>query len=110
MLIDFWASWCRPYRKENPNVVKAYNQYKDKGFDVFAVSLDKNKNAWVAAIEKDSLTRTHVSDLLFWDSAPAKLYGVRGIPSNLLIDKNGVIVAKNIKGEELQKTLNEIFN
>jgi len=105
LLIDFWASWCGPCRKENPNIVKVYNEYKGKGFDVFAVSLDKNKDAWTAAIAKDNLTWTHVSDLLFWDSEPAKLYGVRAIPSNVLVDKDGVIVAKNLKGEELGKTL-----
>lgn len=109
LLIDFWASWCGPCRRENPNLVKAYNKYKNKGFDVFSVSLDKSKEAWIAAIEKDDLTWTHVSDLLFWDSASAKLYGVRAIPSNFLVDKDGVIVAKNLRGEDLEKTLDDLL-
>ncbi len=109
VLLDFWASWCGPCRKENPNVVKAYQTYKDKGFDVFGVSLDKEKEPWLKAIEKDNLTWTHVSDLLYWQSAPAALYGVRAIPANYLIDPNGVIIAKNLKGEDLQNKLAEIF-
>ncbi len=110
ILLDFWASWCGPCRRENPNVVKAYEEYNDKGFDVFAVSLDSKKDGWLAAIEKDSLVWTNVSDLLLWDSEPAKLYGVRAIPSNFLIDENGVIVAKNLKGEDLHKTLYDLLN
>lgn len=109
VLIDFWASWCGPCRKENPNVVKAYNDYKDKGFDIFAVSLDKKQDAWTKAIEKDNLTWTHVSDLKFWDSEPAQLYGVRAIPANVLVDKDGVIVARNLYGEDLDKTLNDLL-
>ncbi|WP_165044412.1 TlpA disulfide reductase family protein [Dysgonomonas sp. ZJ709] len=109
VLLDFWASWCGPCRRENPNLVKVYDKYKDKGFNIFAVSLDKDKNGWLKAIEKDNLTWTHVSDLLFWDSQPAKLYGVRAIPANFLIDKDGVIVAKNLRGEELDKVLNEFL-
>jgi peroxiredoxin len=109
VLIDFWASWCGPCRRENPNIVKVYNQYKSKGFDVFGVSLDKDKEAWLKGIAEDKLTWTHVSDLRFWDSAPAKLYGVRAIPSNVLVDKDGVIVARNIRGEQLGKTLAELI-
>lgn len=109
VLLDFWASWCGPCRRENPNIVRAYNKYKDKGFDIFAVSLDKNRDRWLDAIEKDSLTWTHASDLLHWDSEPAKLYGVRAIPANFLIDKNGIIVAKNLKGENLDKTLDDLL-
>ena len=110
LLLDFWASWCGPCRRENPNIVKAYEEYKDKGFDIFAVSLDSSRDGWVAAIEKDGLDWTNVSDLLLWDSEPAKLYGVRAIPSNFLIDENGVIVARNLKGEDLHNTLNDLLN
>lgn len=110
VLLDFWASWCGPCRRDNPNVVNVYQKYKDKDFDVFAVSLDKSKEGWLQAIEKDHLSWTHVSDLRFWDSAPAGLYGVRVIPSNFLIDKNGVIVAKNLRGEALDLALNEFLH
>lgn len=110
LFLDFWASWCGPCRRENPNIVSAYQKYKDKGFDIFAVSLDRDKNSWLAAIEKDRLTWTQVSDLQLWDSGPAKIYGVRAIPANFLIDENGIIVAKNLKGEELHKTLEELLN
>ena len=109
VLIDFWASWCGPCRRENPNVVAAFEKYKDQGFTVFGVSLDKNKENWIAAIQKDKLNWTQVSDLKFWDSEPAKLYGVRAIPSNFLVDKNGVIIAKDIKGDQLEETLKDIF-
>lgn len=109
ILLDFWAAWCGPCRKENPNVVEAFQKYKDKGFDVFGVSLDRTKEAWLKAIEKDKLTWTHVSDLIYWQSAPAALYGVRAIPANFLISPEGVIVAKNLRGEDLQAKLAEIF-
>jgi peroxiredoxin len=109
VLLDFWASWCGPCRRENPNIVSTYNEYKDKGFDVFSVSLDKTKDAWLKGIEDDKLTWTHVSDLLFWNSAPAALYGVRAIPASFLLDKDGVIVAKNLRGEDLGKTLAELL-
>jgi peroxiredoxin len=105
VLLDFWAAWCGPCRRENPNVVRVFNKYKDKGFDVYGVSLDHDREAWIKAIAKDSLAWTHVSDLRYWESAPAKLYGVRAIPSNFLIDKDGIIVAKNLRGENLDEVL-----
>jgi peroxiredoxin len=110
VLIDFWASWCGPCRKENPNVVKLYNQYKDKGFTIYGVSLDKNKDDWTKAIMKDNLTWNHVSDLKYWDSAPAVLYKVDAIPATILVDKEGKILAKNLRGEELESTLKKLFN
>lgn len=110
VLIDFWASWCRPCRMENPNVVKLYNQYKDKGFDIFSVSLDSSHDSWVAAIAADKLTwPNHVSDLKKWGSAGAKLYGVNSIPCTYLIDRDGKILAKNLRGDALARALKEIF-
>lgn len=105
LLLDFWAGWCGPCRRENPNLVRVYEKYKGKGFDIFAVSLDKQKEQWLKAIADDKLTWTHVSDLKFWDSAPAKLYGVRAIPSNVLIGPDGKIVARNLRGKELEEKL-----
>jgi peroxiredoxin len=111
VLIDFWASWCGPCRRENPNVVKAYNTYKGKNFTILGVSLDRPnaKDKWLAAIHKDGLTWNHVSDLKFWDSKAADLYAVRGIPQNFLLDPNGKIIGKNLRGEDLQNKLAEIF-
>ncbi len=111
VLIDFWASWCGPCRVENPNLVNAFNQYKDKNFTVLGISLDQpgKKDLWLEAIHKDELHWTQLSDLKFWNNAVAKQYGISSIPANLLIDPSGKIIAKNIRGEELHKTLAEFI-
>lgn len=111
-LIDFWASWCGPCRAENPHVVKAYEKYKDKNFTVLGVSLDQPnaKDKWLKAIADDNLTWTQVSDLKFWDNEVARLYGIRGIPQNFLVDPQGKIIAKNLRGEALEKKLAEVLN
>ena len=109
VLLNFWASWCGPCRRENPNVVKAYHKYHDKGFEIYAVSLDEKKDKWVEAIAKDSLSWTHVSDLKGWKSAGAKEYGIKAIPSNTLIDSKGMVIANNLRGEALDKVLEAIF-
>lgn len=109
VLVDFWAKWCGPCRRENPNVVRVYNKYKDKGFTVYGVSLDRTKEDWVKAIQEDNLTWTHVSDLKFWQSEAAKTYGITAIPFSILLDPNGVIIAKNLRGAALEQKLAEIF-
>ncbi len=109
VLIDFWASWCKPCRMENPNVVAAYNRYKDKGFTVLGVSMDSNKDPWVSAIKQDNLAWTHVSDLKGWGNEVGKLYNVTGIPQNFLLDKDGKIVAKDLRGEALEQKLAELI-
>lgn len=110
VLVDFWASWCGPCRRENPSVVAAYQKYKDKGFDVLGVSLDDNKDKWLAAIQKDNLTWTHVSDLKGWQNAAGKMYGVQSIPFNLLLDKDGKILAKALRGADLEAKLAELLD
>jgi peroxiredoxin len=112
VLVDFWAKWCGPCRQENPNIVRAYNKYKDKGFTVFGVSLDRSKEDWLKAIQDDGLTWTHVSDLKYWQSEAARIYGITGIPFSVLLDPNGVIIAKgnNLRGAALHKKLEEVLN
>ncbi|MCB0476862.1 MAG: TlpA family protein disulfide reductase [Crocinitomicaceae bacterium] len=110
VLLDFWASWCGPCRRENPTVVKLYQKYKDKGFTVFSVSLDTDKTRWMGAIKQDGLVwENHVSDLLGWKNTAAKLYGVGSIPSTFLLDKEGKIIGKNLRGFALEEKLKEIF-
>ena len=109
VLIDFWASWCGPCRKENPNVVKMYEKYKDKGFEILGVSLDKNRDRWLKAIEDDNLTWPHISDLQGWASQPAQTYKVSSIPYTVLVDKEGKIIAKKLRGPSLEAKLEEIF-
>jgi peroxiredoxin len=110
VLVDFWAQWCKPCRMENPNVVKAYNKYKDKGFTVYGVSLDRTKEKWVQAIEEDGLTWTHVSDLQYFNSVAAQTYGVASIPFSILLDRDGKIIAKNLRGKALEDALEAHFN
>ena len=109
LLIDFWASWCQPCRQENPNVVKVYNEYHKKGFDIVGVSLDKTKDAWVKAISDDKLAWTHVSDLQYWNNAAAKLYAVNSIPANFLLDETGKIIGRNLRGEALYNKVSEVL-
>ena len=109
VLVDFWASWCRPCRAENPAVVKAYNKFKSKNFTILGVSLDQEKAAWVKAIENDKLTWNQVSDLQQWNNAVAQLYRIQSIPGNLLIDPNGKIIARDLRGSQLEKKLCELL-
>jgi peroxiredoxin len=109
VFVDFWASWCAPCRAENPIIVKAYKQFKSKEFEILGVSLDDNKQDWLAAIKKDNLPWLHVSDLKGWESSVVPLYGIRGIPANFLMDREGKIIARDLHGDQLQKKLEEIL-
>lgn len=109
VLVDFWASWCGPCRRENPNVVKMYNKYKDQGFEILGVSLDKRKDAWLKAIEKDKLTWPHVSDLRGWQNQVAQLYSVTSVPATVLLDREGRIVARNLRGPALEAKVGEVL-
>jgi len=109
VLLDFWASWCGPCRAENPNVLKAYNEFKDKNFDVFAVSLDDKKENWLKAVKDDAMPWTQVSDLKGWKNQAAGMYAITAIPQNFLINPDGKIVASNLRGEALVKKLKELI-
>lgn len=111
VMIDFWASWCGPCRRENPNVVKLYHKYHDKGFEIYSVSLDKDRASWLKAIKDDGLVwPNHVSDLNYWTSSGGKTYGINSVPATVLVDKDGKIIARNLRGADLEKKLAEIFN
>ncbi len=109
VLVDFWASWCGPCRMENPYLKKAYDEYSKKGFNIYSISLDNNADQWKAAIEKDGLNWIHVSDLKGWNSEVAQSFGIKAIPQNFLINKNGIIVGKNLRGAELEARLKELY-
>jgi peroxiredoxin len=112
VLVDFWASWCGPCRRENPNVVQAFNQFKNKNFTILGVSLDRpgQKENWIKAIKEDNLTWTHISDLKFWQSEVVPVYQVGSIPFNVLVDPDGKVVAENLRGNALEQKLHELLN
>ena len=109
VLVDFWASWCGPCRAENPNVVKTYSKFKDKNFTVLGVSLDQDKAKWVEAIKKDGLTWTQLSDLKYWNNEVAVKFGIQSIPASFLVDPNGVVIGRDLRGEDLVKALNAVI-
>lgn len=109
VLVDFWASWCGPCRQENPNVLNAFNRFKDKNFTVLGVSLDKNKEAWIKAINDDGLTWTHMSDLKFWQNSVAQQFQISSIPQNFLVDPSGIVIAKNLRGAALESKLESLL-
>ncbi|MFD2564824.1 redoxin domain-containing protein [Aquimarina rubra] len=108
-IIDFWASWCKPCRAENPNVVRVYNKYHEKGLNIIGVSLDRNKDHWIKAIDNDNLEWNHVSHLKFWQDPIAKAYGVRSIPATFILDEKGNVIAKNLRGPALETKISELL-
>ncbi len=111
-LIDFWAAWCKPCRDENPNIVRVYNKYRDQGFNVIGISLDRQdqKDRWIKAIEDDKLDWPQISNLQFWDEPIAQLYGIRAIPAAFILDENGVIVARDVRGPDLERVVEELLS